>query len=249
MSLIQTILDLLFPPRCLFCQKLCSAGSTGAHGLPPWGENGVTLKGVLCPGCAAETPWLLNACPRCARPLPLSGLNCIHCLEKTFAFNNCCALGSYGGELRKTLHRFKYQGEKALAVPLGRLLASRLAVMPWFSGIDFLVPVPLAPLRRRSRGYNQAALLAEEVGRELAVPVQTPLQRTRDTDSQTGLGREERRHNMFDAFRYSGGEAALQGKNILIVDDILTSGATAHAAAQVLREAGAEVISVAVIAR
>lgn len=249
MSLIQTILDLLFPPRCLFCQKLCSAGSTGEHVLPPWGENGVTLKGVLCSDCAAATPWLLSACPRCAQPLPLSGLNCIHCLEKPFAFDNCCALGSYRDELRKTLHRFKYHGEKALAVPLGRLLASRLAVTPWFPGIDLLVPVPLAPTRRRSRGYNQAALLAEEVGRQLALPVQTPLQRIRDTDSQTELGRAERWHNMFEAFRYSGGEAELQGKNILIVDDILTSGATAHAAAQVLLEAGAGVVSVAVIAR
>ncbi|MEW5919815.1 MAG: ComF family protein [Bacillota bacterium] len=253
MPLLQTILDLFFPPRCPFCGKLLAYGVGDGKGPTIWERSNIDLGGVLCPRCAAELPWLINCCPRCARPVSLQGEDCPHCREHPLAFAHCCALGRYEGALREALHRFKYHGEKALAVPLGRLLAARLSTMPWISTVEMLVPVPLYPPRHRDRGYNQAALLAGTVSRELGIPMQAMLQRTRDTKSQTGLNRRDRWENMNGAFCCSK-IAACKGNSfrkahLLLVDDILTSGATAHAASLVLQEAGLARISVAVIAR
>ncbi len=250
MSLIQTIIDLFFPPRCPFCQSLLISGNPDGEGLQPWGRSTVALEGMLCSRCAEELPWLVHCCLRCARPLTVFGDDCPYCREHPVAFAYCCALGSYQGALRKTLHRFKYGGEKGLAIPLGRLLAARLADTPWFPKMDVLVPVPLSVQRQRTRGYNQAALLAQTVSRELGISSQELLKRTRDTDSQTSLGRHDRWENICGAFQESNnGEGKLQGRNVLLVDDILTSGATVHAATLALKEAGAAEVSVAVIAR
>ncbi len=216
----------------------------------PWGQSTVALERILCSRCAVELPWLVHCCPRCASPITVFGDNCPYCREHPVAFAFCCALGNYQGALRKTLHRFKYGGEKGLALPLGRLLAARLAVTSWFANVDVLVPVPLSIQRQRTRGYNQAALLAQTVSRELGIPSEGLLQRTRDTGSQTSLGRHDRWENICGAFKESNNsEGKLPGKNVLLVDDILTSGATAHAASLALKEAGAATVSVAVIAR
>ena len=208
------------------------------------------LEGLLCSRCAAELPWLVHSCTRCARSLTVAGDECPFCREREVAFDYACALGSYNGALRKTLHRFKYGGEKALAVPLGRLLAARIADIPCFSKVNMLVPVPLSPKRQRIRGYNQAAMLAQSVSRELGIPTQELLQRTRDTESQTGLDRHARWENINGAFKVHEKRGTnLEERNLLLIDDILTSGATAHAASLALKAAGAAQVSLAVIAR
>ncbi|HAP31543.1 MAG TPA: ComF family protein [Firmicutes bacterium] len=248
MSLLQTIFDLFFPPRCPFCLSFLAAGSGAGAVLLPWGK--MQQEGALCPRCAAALPWLTGCCPRCARPqaLPQGQENgCPSCRTSQLAFTHSCVLGSYQGALRQTLHRFKYGGEKSLAVPLGRLLASRISAMPWLPAVELLTAVPLALPRLRARGYNQAALLAGTVSRELGIPGLPLLERARDTASQTGLDRRQRWENMHGAF--SCLKDNLQGKHILLVDDILTSGATAHAASLALKAGGASVISVAAIAR
>lgn len=248
MSLLQTIFDLFFPPRCPFCLELLAAGSAAGAVLLPWGK--MQPGGALCPRCAAALPWLTSCCPRCARPqvLPQGQEDgCPSCRTARLAFAHCCVLGSYQGALRQTLHRFKYGGEKSLALPLGRLLASRLSTMPWLPAVELLTAVPLALPRLRSRGYNQAALLAGTLGRELGIPVLPLLERARDTASQTGLDRRQRWENMHGAFHCL--KDNLQGKHILLVDDIFTSGATAHAASLALKAGGASVISVAAVAR
>ncbi len=265
MSLLQAILDLFFPPACPFCGKILATGagaaaSPGGTGeklpsaLPGFGEGG-----ILCAGCAAGLPWLENCCPRCARPLPEAEKvqECRRCRAAPPAFDHCCALGSYTGALREALHRFKYNGARGLAVPLGRLLAARLSAMPWLGEVEALVPVPLHPRRQRERGYNQAALLAVAAGRELGIPVRAMLRRNRETKSQTGLDRQGRLENMQGAFCCdaqpgggdSGGDKGTGLKRLLLVDDILTSGATAHAACLALRQAGWSSVSLAVVAR
>ncbi len=252
MTLIQSIMDLLFPPQCPFCRTPIPVSSANTEdSIPvPWDRCSVALERLVCFQCLEKMPWLVNCCPHCARPLTLAVHNCPYCLEQPFAFTYCCALASYQGALRETLHRFKYRGEKALAVSLGRLMAARLAGMPWFSKVEMLVPVPLFPQRQRLRGYNQSVLLARTLSRELGIPAEELLLRVRDTDSQTGMGRQNRWENMRGAFEKSGRwQSKLEGKEFLLIDDILTSGATAHAAALVLKEAGASCVSVAVIAR
>ncbi len=251
MSLIQTLIDLFFPPRCPFCLSLLISGNTDGEGLQPWAlGSSVVLEKTICSRCAVELPWLVHCCPRCASPITVFGDNCPYCREHPVAFTYCCALGSYQGALRKTLHRFKYRGEKGLALPLGRLLSARLTATSWIATVDVLVPIPLSTQRQRTRGYNQAALLAQSVSRNLGIPSQGLLQRTRETDSQTSLGRHDRWENICGAFKESNNsEGKLLGKNVLLVDDILTSGATAHAASLALKAAGAATVSVAVIAR
>lgn len=251
MSLLQTILDLFFPPRCPFCLELLAAGSAEGTVLLPWGK--IQQGAVLCPRCAAALPWLTSCCPRCSRPVRQQAPpqeqedGCPSCRACRLAFTHCCVLGSYLGSLRQTLQRFKYGGEKSLAVPLGRLLASRLSTMFWLPAVDVLTAVPLAPPRLRARGYNQAALLAGTLSRELGIPGLTLLERVRDTASQTGLDRRQRWENMQGAFHCLKTDP--EGKHILLVDDILTSGATAHAAALALKAAGASAVSVTAVAR
>ncbi|MCL5980915.1 MAG: ComF family protein [Firmicutes bacterium] len=132
-----------------------------------------------------------------------------------------------------------------LAGPLGRLLARQIRRCPW-PAFSAVVPVPLHP-RRSDRGYDQSLLLAQVIGTELDVPLKVALVRTRSTKSQTRLGAAERWGNVQEAFAGVPG-TALSG-NILLVDDLLTTGATAHYAAEALLNAGASAVYLAVIGR
>ena len=252
MSLVKFVLDLLYPPRCPFCNNLL-AGQEVARGKgfsAPQVNNSTVLgwEGLLCRRCAGELPWLTGSCcPRCAYPLQGDQEGCEHCRGLKFFFDECVALGSYRGEIRQALHRFKYQGKKTLARPMGLLLAAKLSHSGWFSSVDLLVPIPLSQQRLLQRGYNQAALLATVIGKELHKPVQEVLARVKDTQSQTGLHRRQRKENLEGAF--SCREKLPGGCHVLLVDDVFTSGATAGEAACVLKMAGAGRVSVAVLAR
>ena len=304
MSFLKSLLNLLYPPRCPFCNSLlggrgggdrsfegtapnknCNdgddrdgcdgsndAGDGDARGERNIGgardsrrdarencggggnssDSGRILvagwEGLLCRRCAAELPWLAGAeyCPRCARPLTREDGVCSYCRGFNPAFDRCVALGCYRGEIRRAVHRFKYGGKKSLARPLGLLLAAKLSKAPWLSSVDLLVPVPLHRERLLKRGYNQAALLTKVVGKKLHLPTKEILKRVRDTQSQTGLSRKQRRENIKGAFRCR--EELQKGGHILLLDDVLTSGATAKEAALVLKTAGAGRISVAVTA-
>ncbi len=156
-------------------------------------------------------------------------------------------MGSYQGGLRKALHRFKYYGQKSLAGPLGLLLYGKIFRQPQFSAVQFLVPVPLHRQRLLQRGYNQSALLAGVVGKKLGLPVREALQRVKETQSQTGLNKEQRRENLQGAFHCR--QRFPPGSRLLLIDDVLTSGATVQEASLVLKKAGAGKVSVAVLAR
>jgi len=142
------------------------------------------------------------------------------------------------GAMRRALQRLKYGGAARLAAPLARealpALADLLALVP---GGAVLVPVPVHPVRRRQRGYNQAALLARELGARAGVPVEEILIRTRETARQHGLSRAARLHNLRGAF--DAQRAPPPGATVVLVDDILTTAATLEACAEVLRSRGA----------
>ena len=156
-------------------------------------------------------------------------------------------MGRYRGKARDALHRFKYQGKKYLAEPLGKLLSKKIAPEPWISSVDFIVPIPLSRQRLSERGYNQASLLAKVLSRELSLPMEEFLERVKNTSSQTGLNRRQRAENLSRAF--SCCREIHGGSHILLVDDVFTSGATANEASKVLKESGAARVSVAVLAR
>ena len=147
--------------------------------------------------------------------------------------------------MREALHRFKFGGRRALARPLADLAVEQCGgTLP--DGIDAIVPVPLAGARERERGFNQAALLAERVALRLDVPVRTRwLARPRATRPQSDLPATERLTNVRGAFR----AAPAVGRHVLLVDDVLTTGATLAECARALRAAGADRIGALTVAR
>jgi ComF family protein len=264
MSLLKLLLDILYPPRCPFCGGLPGMVlnkpssrdtlSIDTGELYNFSADGCSLQEtflarekIICPRCAEELPWIEKGCSRCGRPLEEGVNNCSYCRGVHFYFDECCALSLYRGEVRKAIHLLKYHGKRALAVPLGKLLSLKLARMPWIPAVKCLVPVPLSQKRQELRGYNQSSLLANVIGKELHLPVAEVLVRVRDTGSQTGFNRIQRRDNLRGAFECS--RALEQGSHVLLVDDVLTTGATADEASFSLKRGGAERVSVAVLAR
>jgi ComF family protein len=148
--------------------------------------------------------------------------------------------------LRAAVHAFKFRGKRALARPLADLVLEQCRGELALEA-DALVPVPLAAARERARGYNQAALLAECVGRILARPVQPRwLGRARPTLPQSDLTADERHRNVRGAFRAS---PAVAGRHVLVIDDVLTTGATAAECARALRAGGARIVGILTVAR
>jgi ComF family protein len=200
-----------------------------------------TLFAPCCLSCGGvlEHPTDCPVCPACWRRLPrFAGGGGGHPLP---ALSLVITLGPFDGVLRDVVHGLKFQGRRSLAARLGALL--RQAAAPALEGADAVVPVPLHPWREWRRGYNQSALLASTLG----VPVWPLLRRVRATSPQSTLDARSRHRNVRDAFALgsfwpgSAGRAAarISGRVLVLVDDVLTTGATLDACARVLREAGA----------
>lgn len=205
----------------------------------------------LCSGCDADLPWLAGRCSICAVPLPAHGLTCGQCLRRAPAYERVEAPLRYGFPVDVLVTRFKHQAN----APLGRLLAQLLArhLMHAFDdGLprpDRLVPVPLSAARQRQRGFNQAALLSAWLGEPTGLTVDGRLvRRIQDTPAQQGLDAATRKRNLRHAFALSEPSAA-SGLHLALVDDVLTTGATAQALARLLRQAGAERVDVYCLTR
>ena len=156
----------------------------------------------------------------------------------------------YAGAVRGALHELKYGGEQRLAVPLGIAVARRWARVG--VGAELIVPVPVHADRERRRGYDQAALIAAVAGEHLDLPVERALERGRATIAQFELGRDERATNVAGAFRprrSAGAAAAVAGRWVLLVDDVVTTGATLAACGAALVAAGAAAVSAIAVAR
>jgi len=217
--------DFFFPAWCLGC-----------------GQEGT----LLCPSCRSGLPRLLPPlCPRCGEPQALEP--CPFCRGRQLSIDSIRSPYRFEGLIRRALIPFKYHNLRVLAAPLARLMYDYLASHPFPA--DAVAPVPLHPSRQRRRGYNQASLLALELGRLAGLPVvETSLRRTRPTPLQAQVtGREERRRNVLGAFLSR--DQSLKGKGVLLVDDICTTGATLDAAAQALKAGGAHSVWGLTVAR
>lgn len=215
-------LDLAFPAACAGC-----------------GHEGAALCGV----CGAALDVRLHLPP--GVPIGLPGD-----VPEPLVQVEWCA--PFGGVVRMALHRLKYSGERRLAEPLGLAVARRWGRAG--AGGDLLVPVPASPDRVRDRGYDQAALIAGAAGSSLGLPVWPLLERSRATTAQFDLDREARAGNVEGAFRLAGraggaGGARLDGAWVVLVDDVLTTGATLAACARVLLASGALAVSAVTVAR
>lgn len=219
------LLDLALPPRCGSC---LAAGD--------W----------LCRGCRAGVVRLrAPLCARCGTELASAGEGC-PCRNRLRHLVAIRSLAWYQGSLERAIHRFKYRGWRCLADPLSGLLSESLALGP--PAAAMVVPVPLHPRRLRERGYNQSALLARRVAAVLALDcVEGRLDRTRPTPPQVGQDRLRRFLNMEGAFAWTG--KPLLGQPVLLLDDVITTGATLEACATALRAAGAGPVSGLTLAR
>lgn len=181
---------------------------------------------------------------RSAFPLDEQG-RCGLCRRGVRGFDAAYSFGFYEDELRELIHLFKYGRVQTLAKPLGRLLA--LAV-PREQSFDVIVPMPLHWRKRWKRGFNQSELLAREIGRRVNVPVKNALRRVRFTATQAGLTNAKRRLNVSGAFRPRR-RPWLDGKRVLLVDDVMTTGATAASCARAIKLAGARQVTLLTLAR
>lgn len=233
----SALLNFFLPRRCLFCGQIIE----GLKSIP------------ACSSCLAALIFFSSPkCPKCGIGLVTAeGPDhlCARCLNEELNFTLARALGPYEGLLAELITRYKYQGATYLAYPLGMLMADYKDENFSFAHIDMLVPVPLHPRRLQERGFNQSLLLARVISRVHKIPLEfNVLERIRYTQPQTQLSGPERERNMRGAFQVRK-NCLPAGKNILLIDDVFTSGATVGECARVLREAGARQVQVFTLAR
>jgi len=218
---------LLFPPRCLVC-----------------GEPGHAQRD-LCPACTAALPWMAAACRRCALPLPPgepADALCGACQRLRSPLESVQAAFVYAAPVDGLLRRFKFHRDLAAGRLLAQLAGDRLAAV---ERPQALVPVPLHLSRLRQRGYDQALELARPLARTLRLPLMDGLHRVRATTAQSELNAAARHRNLRAAFIARGPLPA----HVALVDDVMTTGATLHAAAGALRRAGVARVDAWVCAR
>lgn len=236
----DSLLNLLFPERCLICSRPVESQRDKS----------------VCKSCWAKVLELRISpplCPSCGIPFE-SGLEsishlCLSCSVSSPSFSGARAFGYYTAGLRLLIHALKFSRRPDLASLLGPLLTATF--LEWWTCEDFdlIVPVPLHPSRRRERGFNQATFLARVLSRALAVPMsERALLRIRQTPAQVGLSDARRRLNVRGAFEV-GDSQKVSAKRILLVDDVMTTGATVASAARALLKCGARRVSVLTLAR
>ncbi|MBI1289569.1 MAG: ComF family protein [Flavobacteriales bacterium] len=194
-------------------------------------------------------------------------LNCLHGLPKTYYWDykvnpveqlffgrlrlsSACSFLHFekGSVTQRLMHRFKYEGKSNVAMELGKVFGNILKEKQWFSDADLIVPVPLHPAKEMRRGYNQSSYIADGLSESLDVPVRSKLmKRVRMTDTQTQKSRFERSQNVDSVFQVDY-PSRVRGKNIILVDDVVTTGATLEAAGMQLLEAGVSKLYIATLA-
>jgi ComF family protein len=229
------LVAVLLAPRCAACERTLERPTNGP----------------VCASCwEAILPITPPVCDICGDPLPtwreasIEAARCARCRRRRVAIDRGRAVGVYDGALRQILHAFKYEGRRTIAAPVARLMAQ--AGRELLETADVVVPVPLHRRRERSRGFNQARDLALRVG----FPVADILSRTRPTPSQTDLPAARRHANVRAAFVVMPRRrAAIDGRIVVLIDDVSTTGATLEACALALKDAGAREVRALTAAR
>jgi ComF family protein len=268
----QALLEAVFPRTCFGCgsflglppRERATAARTDSGRFPPPAPDGAfyreTLRRFVCRACADDFIGLQPPyCPCCGWMFTSrEGGNrlCEGCLRRGRSLNAARSVGRYVGSLRRVIQAYKYRARLELSGPLGILLQAAYR-HHWFQvEVDLVVPVPLHARRLRRRGFNQSGLLVRswaaatvgEAGGPSFAPDGLVVTRPKATRPQTGLGAAERRRNLRGAFRIVQPEA-VDGRHVLLVDDVYTTGATAQACARALKAAGARRVDLLTIAR
>ena len=239
-GIADALVSVIFAPHCAGCARVLEHPLEGAVCASCW-MNIPLLSPPLCRTCGDMLPsW---------RAISVEMERCAACRRRPGAIDAGRAIGMYEGELRAIVHAFKYEGRRTIGRRLGDML--RLTSADLLSDVRAVVPVPLHPWRRLTRGFNQAADLAHA----LDLPVVHALWRSRATSPQAGLTASARRRNVRGAFRLSPFvrvktlDSYVAGQRVVLVDDVWTTGATLNECARVLKEAGAAEVRAVTVAR
>jgi competence protein ComFC len=232
----RTFLDMLYPRTCAGCGKLAAPE-----------------PGHFCWDCRSKTLYIRSPyCSICGDPVEgrVDGaFVCYACSESTPFFDQARSAVRYRGVMRNILQEFKYREGLWIRPDLARILEACVATHYKVGEIDAVTFVPLYPARRRQRGYNQAEVLAGLLAKSIRKPLlKYCLTRSKPTQSQTHLTARERATNVKDAFKIRW-QSRLKGRRILLVDDVMTTGATANECARVLKAGGAAQVIVVTVAR
>lgn len=217
---------ILYPPKCPFCQRITLGGTP-----------------TICTSCEEKVKKISEPrCKKCGRPIPSKEEEfCRDCQKRNHLYEEGMAVYVYEGEVRKAVHRMKFQNRRVYGDIFGGVMAeqARDKIIAW--GVEGIVPVPMYRKKQKKRGYNQAELLAHKVAEELNLKLYDDLVvRVRDTRPQKELSGKDRENNLKKAFIIPQNDVEL--KKILVVDDVYTTGSTINAVADVLRRCGAEKI-------
>ncbi|MDI6840121.1 MAG: ComF family protein [bacterium] len=232
MNFLKHIFNFIIPPYCGVCKRPLEAGEK-----------------AVCDECFNSISVIVAPfCRRCGRPTDKESV-CNECIEHPHEFTRTRVLGKYEDVLRDLIHLFKYSRK----ISIGRRLGSKLGVIlkndELLSQADTLIPVPLYPTKKRERGYNQSEILSHAVSDYTGIPeLNTVLYKIRPTKSQTELSLEERVLNVKNAFKVNRAEQ-VNGKKLILVDDVFTTGATLDECARELYKAGASEVYTIVCAR
>lgn len=226
-----TVLDILFPRHCPVCGEI----------VKPAG-------GLICPPCFPKLSLVKSpTCKKCGKEVADETMEfCEDCMKHRHAFAYGIALANYNDAAKWSMAQIKYNNKREYLDFYGEAMAARYAKTIWAMDVDAIVPVPVHASRMRRRGFNQAELLAEILGEQLGIPVEPELLvRTRKTLPQKELSATERLKNLSGAFRAGRIPAGI--KQVLLVDDIYTTGSTIEACSRVLLSSGVETVYTAVI--
>lgn len=235
--MLRAFLDILFPPLCHMCRTFIPAAGP-LH---------------ICAGCReAITPISSPLCDLCGVPFGTVGGSdhrCGACSLSPPRFDAARAATLFDGPVRDMIHRFKYDRRIQLARPLGLVAAETLAPWAAVTASELVVPVPLHVRRLRQRGFNQAVLLGQVLAKQWHLPLdRTCLHRIRWTEPQVKLAASERAANVRGAFAVKA-PARVEGRRIILVDDVFTTGSTVSECARMLKRAGAAEVRVVTVAR
>ena len=238
MRILQRVLDFILPTSCSFCNS-----SVGGSHIPYfcsscWSDFS-SIDGPACPVCGRpfESPEALSQSP--------SHL-CLSCRQKPPTFDQALSVGYFEGPLREAIHQFKYRPCRALGRPLALWMTKNICPV---DGIDRIIPVPLHTSRLRQRGFNQALILAHVLSKTFTLPLSYDnLKRVRFTRPQVELSGDERIKNVAGAFALRSPDE-LKDLDVLLIDDVFTTGATMNECARVLKDAGASRVTALTIAR
>ena len=224
-SFFGSLTDFVFPPFCSHCHQRTPEG----------------LSGGICQGCwSLVKKWEDGQCQRCGRQMAGVQSLCEHCQIPDWGCGDIKTIGPFEAPLSDAIHRLKYSNAQSISRQLGRMMADVAEGKEKYKKADMILAVPLHNARKRERGYNQAQLLADQLGKALKIPSrQDIIFRARHTKSQTTLNKEERLRNVEGIFKVKSPEK-IKDKTIILIDDVLTTGATIGSCGQSLMEAGAK---------